>query len=166
MQRQRLLLDVHSVQNALTSKISPPSSNAMLQMLFTCAVLGMMASQQAPEFIEPLKDLNVQEGEQIEFVCKLIPKPAKDAKEELISVEWRMNTLTIQDTPQTRVLREADGVNRLIVPDAGIDDAGTFHCIATNVNIGDSAVTSCKLNVFAIQPGLEDPIQVCSYSSL
>ena len=59
----------------------------------------------------------------------------------------------MKDTPQTRVIRKADGVNMLIVPDVQEADSGTFHCVAKNEVTGEGAVTTCELNVYAVQPG-------------
>ena len=107
-----------------------------------------------PEFTLQLKDLNVQQGEQIEFTCKLQMHPNFNmGRTEHIKIEWQINDLRIVDTPQTRVLMEPDGTNRLIVPDADVGDSGTFHCIATNILTGHSEVTSCKLKVIPNEPG-------------
>ncbi|XP_075252147.1 uncharacterized protein LOC142344413 isoform X2 [Convolutriloba macropyga] len=112
-----------------------------------------------PEFTLQLKDLNVQQGEQIEFTCKLQMHPNFNmGRTEHIKIEWQINDLRIVDTPQTRVLMEPDGTNRLIVPDADVGDSGTFHCIATNILTGHSEVTSCKLKVIPNEPEGEPPI--------
>ena len=113
----------------------------------------LVTLRECPKFEEDLSDLQIQEGEQVEFVCKLHPTPFNDGREEVISVHWQRYHELIKDTPQTRVIRKADGVNMLIVPDVQEADSGTFHCVAKNEITGEGAVTTCELNVYAVQPG-------------
>ena len=50
---------------------------------------NVLTEREPPQFVENLSDLQIQEGEQVEFVCKLLPKPFNDGRDQVISVHWQ-----------------------------------------------------------------------------
>uniref|UniRef100_A0A1I7S955 Muscle M-line assembly protein unc-89 n=1 Tax=Bursaphelenchus xylophilus TaxID=6326 RepID=A0A1I7S955_BURXY len=81
---------------------------------------------EAPDFVQPIKPVNVEVGKDAVFVGKVSGKPFPEIK-------WYQGKkeITAADA-KFKIESESDGTQRLIVKNCKLEDAGEFRCAASN----------------------------------
>lgn len=119
-----------------------------------CALTVKLPPEPSPEFLKPLKDLDVTEGEKAEFMVETNCKPR--------TVKWYKNGQEVK--PDDRIeIKGEDTKYRLVIKEAKKDDAGQYKVVIEN-SAGQKD-SEAKLTVRKPKPdqprivkGLEDQI--------
>uniref|UniRef100_A0A915I7E7 Ig-like domain-containing protein n=1 Tax=Romanomermis culicivorax TaxID=13658 RepID=A0A915I7E7_ROMCU len=104
-----------------------------------------------PEFVKPLRDKTVIEGEDVILEVKIVGKPMPE-------VCWFMNEDEIEpsDRIQGRIECVADEiVFRLYIKNARLTDSNLYRCTASNIH--GRASTQGKLTVEILKPAEQSP---------
>lgn len=90
-----------------------------------------------PDFVKPLKDLTIQDGETLTLACSVSGDPEPQ-------VTWSKNGKQITSS-EIMDLKYKNGMATLTINEVFPEDEGVYACTATN-SIG-SIETKCKLTI-------------------
>lgn len=79
----------------------------------------------APDFLEPLEAVQVEEGEEVRMQCKVsgTPKP---------EIHWYKDGQALEESKRIHVENLPDGTQKLTINQAQLDDKGEYRCEAEN----------------------------------
>jgi hypothetical protein len=139
--------DIGAYKCEATNTAGKAKTEAKLQV--KQAVVKEVKEETAPEFVKPLTQGEIIEGQTVEFECTL--KVSEGAKPE---VHWMKDGKEVKpDGAHMIVESRDDGTQRLIIQKAKSEDIGQYKCEA--VNKAGTAKTEAKLNIkFAQQSAL------------
>lgn len=80
----------------------------------------------APDFLEPLRAAQAEEGEEVRLECKVTGLPMPD-------VQWYKDGEVVQPSEHVEVESAKDGTQRLVLHNAKLEDIGEYRCEATNI---------------------------------
>jgi hypothetical protein len=112
----------------LTNKLGKTSCSARLNVTGKPVEARPAAQQQpsaAPRLVEPLRDLQVNEGEPVQLRCRVTgaPEPA---------VQWYYNNVIIKPSKYFQLSSEPGGVHTLNIAGVFPEDDGAYRCTARN----------------------------------
>ena len=98
--------------------------------------------RESPSFIEPLKSLTVNDGEQVTLTCLVKAKPKP-------TISWLRNDAGV-DQNEDYIIKfdESTGRCELIIVECFTEDSGVFRCVASN-ELGETS-THAELVVNAV----------------
>lgn len=99
---------------------------------------GVVLVKSKPTIVKDLHDLDVQAGEDISLEVVITGKPSPEIK-------WFKNGKEIAGNERV-LLDSHDEVFTVKVPDAKLDDAGVYHCLAENA-VGKVKSNDCNVKV-------------------
>lgn len=103
-----------------------------------------------PEIIEPLKSVEVMEGDEAVLVCKVSGTPST-------TVQWEKNNLPVRESYRVKGKFE-DDVATLTLKQTRGDDSGEYKCIISNEH--GTVSSSCKVKVVVpIKPSFKTKLQ-------
>lgn len=115
-----------------------------------------------PEFREKIKDVSVQVGSKVMFMCKV--KPCN----KNLHISWRKtgpDPCVMRNSGRFVLSQTPDGTATLLINNVRISDSGTYLCSAAN-DIGSVQCSAVLIVSDSLQPLREPKIQVLSCSSV
>lgn len=88
------------------------------------AVIG--AEEIAPDFVEPLRAYQAEEGEEVRMECKVTGLPAPD-------IQWFKDGEEVKPDKHVEIQTKKDGTQMLVLHNAKLEDIGEYRCEATNI---------------------------------
>ncbi|XP_018309582.1 uncharacterized protein [Mycetomoellerius zeteki] len=135
------ILSCHTVGSTkfnVTDSGSPwPLSNGVSSITEVIQPYIEVLPKKAPTFITPLKDIAVISGQPARFECIVQAEPQPN-------ILWSKDNRIVENS-KNHEIQYRNGICRLIIMRALLEDAGTYACTATN-SLG-STVTSANLEV-------------------
>lgn len=95
------------------------------------------AEEVAPHFIEPLKQVQVEEGKPTELICKINPESKPEVK-------WFKDDQPIQSSQNIKFEQNEDGTVKLVIQSATAHDIGNYRCEAVNKAGSDKTIGALK----------------------
>lgn len=115
-----------------------------------------------PEFIEKIKDVSVQCGSKVMFMCKVKPCVKN------LQISWRKtgpDPCVMRNSGRFVINQTPDGMSTLLINNVRISDSGTYLCSASN-DIGSTQCSAVLIVSDSLQPLREPKIHVLSCSSV
>lgn len=115
-----------------------------------------------PEFREKIKDVSVQCGSKVMFMCRVKPCVKN------LQISWRKtgpDPCVMRNSGRFVINQTPDGTATLLINNVRISDSGTYLCSALN-DIGSTQCSAVLIVSDSMQPLREPKIQVLSCSSV
>lgn len=115
-----------------------------------------------PEFREKIKDISVQCGSKVMFLCKVKPCTKN------LQISWRKtgpDPCVMRNSGRFVLNQTQEGTATLLINNVRISDSGTYLCSASN-DIGSTQCSAVLIVSDSLQPLREPKIQVLSCSSV
>ena len=140
----------------IPSALAEDSGNYAVEIINDAGTAKCEAQQivePIPEFITPLKDVEVAEGERAEFWCETNLRSLPRV------VKWFKNGQELVADSRMEMRAEPNGIFRLVIKSALKEDIGTYKILLENT--AGKAESSAQLGVrsAAEQPGFEQPLR-------
>lgn len=144
--RCSLVLNGVSAQNAGTYRCS--AVNRMGSCYTECV---LRVPHSAPVFLEPLRDVNTDEGARVVLSAKVwAPEPP--------FVHWFKDGREVVVSNDCQVSHDPDGTVKLLIPTAVGGDSGHYEVEASNA--GGRTRTGCRVNVRQVQKAVHTSTQM------
>ena len=106
-----------------------------------------------PEFIRPLQDVEVAEGERAEFWCETNLRSVPRV------VKWFKNGQELRADDRLEIRTEPNGIFRLVIKSAVKEDIGTYKILLENTAGKAESQANLGVRSAAQQPGFEQPLK-------
>ncbi|KAK0423255.1 hypothetical protein QR680_008049 [Steinernema hermaphroditum] len=120
------------------------------------STVNVEARHEAPQFVEALRSVSIQETESTELSVTVSGKPEPEVK-------WFKDSQPVQiDGSHVVEKKDSEGHHTLIIKDARVEDKGTYSCKASNIAGYAECTASVNVQIVAEGPKFTEPLKSVS----